>query len=430
MPASFGGTRVDRTSRRQTPGSPLAKIDALRGLAALFVALCHTIGFVLLADYGRPIAAIGTVRELLLRLVVSLISGQASVVVLFLVSGFVLGRSLDRLNAPSLATVSYFGFILRRAVRLYPAHAVSILAIAVAGWLVLGGKAPIDFSHYPALDDNQTPGWLNGVVFDPPKLKSILGNLAGLSWSLNLVAWSVYVQLAAAPVLPLLHALSRTNRCLVDAGSVAGLLVLAYALGNPLWVSYWFVFHLGLLIETRGRDWSTVLSGIAGSDVAAVAAYVATVLPTLVFGYHNEALYVLAASGGAFSLVSLIVWRGAETRMFRVLDLDLLRWIGRRSYSFYLWHYVVLTVWVRQLFAAITPDALGEHEWTIFTVMAAVSIAGALAIAHVSFTYVEAPSLELGRSVLVRLRCFVNGRMFAAASVHARTAEPEPQSGD
>jgi peptidoglycan/LPS O-acetylase OafA/YrhL len=386
-------------------GNTLAKIDAIRGLAALFVALSHTAGFILIADYALPIYGLSSRRELAAKLLVSAFSGQAAVVVLFLISGFVIGRSLDRLNATALSRDVYLGFLFRRLARLYPAHAAAVLAIALAGWLFLGFGPAIDFQAYPPLQDGQSPDWLNGLVFSPPKLRSILGNLAVASWSLNLVAWSVYVQLAAAPLLPMFHGLSRTNRGWVDIAAVAGLVLFASALGNPLWLSYWFVFHLGMLVETRGRDWAGFVRARLGAPGAVIAvSYVAMLIPALICGYHNRQSYVAVEAVGGFSFLSLIVWCGYEVPSLAVLDRPALGWLGRVSYSFYLWHYFVLTVMVRQVLLRTQPAALQAEEWWVFAAVFLASTAVALAAAQISRCWIELPALALARKLLERWR--------------------------
>jgi peptidoglycan/LPS O-acetylase OafA/YrhL len=73
-----------------------------------------------------------------------------------------------------------------------------------------------------------------------------------------------------------------------------------------------------------------------------------------------------------------------------------LAWVGLVSYGVYLWHYAVIQKASQN--AGIL-DALGTSPGERFAVLVAIGLAGAVAIASVSYYVVERPFLLLKRRV-------------------------------
>jgi peptidoglycan/LPS O-acetylase OafA/YrhL len=376
---------------RSTPAF-LGKIESVRGIAALCVAFTHTMG-IMLPDDQLPLLDQATVRGFLIALFHAACNGETAVMVFFIMSGLVIARSLD---GKALSPSAYAFFLVRRGCRFYPASTVALLGVIVLAWLFLMDSEPIDFAAIPAFDGY--PSWIfdwyNGTVFNPLKWSSVIGNLALLSWSLNLVAWSLYVEICVAPLLPLLHNLARRDDGLLDAGICALLLAIAVYSWGSAWCEFWFVFHLGMLVENRGRDWARFLARCVGGGGRALAlSYLALILPGMLTSGRPVAV-VAAEALAAFSLISVIVWCDAP---LRVLERPLLRWNGRVSYSFYLWHYFLLTVSVHLLYTTFAPETMAALEVVIFLAMVAVTVALGLAAAQLSYRFVELPGVRLGR---------------------------------
>ena len=141
---------------------------------------------------------------------------------------------------------------------------------------------------------------------------------------------------------------------------------------------------------------------------------------------------------GGFQLATLavlvVVW--AATRdgswLGRALDIQPLRWIGERSYGIYLWHWPLLLI-----VAEFGADA-GADPW----VVAALTLVLTLALAAISYRFVEQPIRQLGlrRAVASVLRPVrLHGRRLATgvivialvvitlpASVYAVSIAPTP----
>jgi peptidoglycan/LPS O-acetylase OafA/YrhL len=399
----------------------LVRVESVRGLAALCVALTHTLGFLLPSDeYGRALLDQSTVRNFLVKLVDGLLNGETAVIVFFVISGVVIGRSLDSLARRRAMGEEFIPFLVRRVLRLYPAHLVATVGIIGLAFLFLVGHAPVDFAAYPGTNP-ETAAWINGSSFDPLRWRSVLANLTMGSWSLNLVVWSLYCEVVVAPLLPLFHNLARRGNGWLDAAVLAALIALAVLNWNHLWSRYLFVFYLGMMVETHGLGWARAAARRVGGIRPALALlYLAMVLPNTVAA-HRSVLVVLLEAMGAFGVISLIVLSETQGPL-RSLERPLLRWNGRLSYSFYLWHYFIMTLVVHALYATQPADVMHRFEVPICLATALVTIAVALAVAHLSYACVEVPSMAVGRRLADTSRRMVTlaRRAFSASGEPGR----------
>lgn len=369
----------------------LTGVLSLRGILALIVASCHTMGVTLSNNYAAPLLEQASWRDGAIKI----LSSINVPVVFFVISGLAIGRSLERKRRARAGSGGfvYAMFVMRRIFRLYPPQIVSVVGITGLAWLFLMGP-PVDFSPYPWLCADFNADWLNGAVFNPLKWQSVVGNLMIASWSMNLVIWSLYVEVCAIPILPLFYRIARENNPLVDAVMIIGLGAVTVLTPGKLWNEFWLAFYLGMIIQTQGPRCVRYLVILTGTTRrAAIAAALALVVPGLAAYTWQPAL--LFESFAAFAIVSLVVLC-EEGSSIRLLDHRLLQWNGRLSYSFYLWHYVVLTVVMRQIYATFTPDIMTRYDLMIFAAANLVTIALALAVAQVSYTWVEQPFIRLG----------------------------------
>src|SRR5258708_7863764 len=96
------------------------RLESLRGVAALMVAGYHS--FDVLEFHGWQHSAFTGIRILF--------NGNAAVILFFVLSGLVLGLSLERSKEPF--GVSYGLFCVRRILRICPAHWIALLVITAA----------------------------------------------------------------------------------------------------------------------------------------------------------------------------------------------------------------------------------------------------------------------------------------------------------
>ena len=178
---------------------------------------------------------------------------------------------------------------------------------------------------------------------------------------------------------------------------------------------------LALVSTGAGLAWARLLERwLGGSRLAVALAYVLMMLPNT-FSAHRSPAVILAEAAGAFTIISLIV--ASEGREpFRSLERPLMRWNGRLSYSFYLWHFFIMTIAVRALYARLPADAMRQFEIPIIVATAAITVAVALGIAQLSYKWIEMPSVALGRRLASQWIRFAKGWRQSKPAAEARPA--------
>ncbi len=230
-----------------------SRLEALRGVAAMMVAVWHSLA--VLPGSGVKADIIASIRRLT--------NGNAAVTLFFVLSGFVLGLSLRKAGA--CTGQRYLGFCMRRLFRIYPVFLFATLLV-VAG---------LYYSHYTG---GLFPSWFNSASHyrqteldpsRPPSAALVLGNLLLWCPTLNYPTWTLGIELRCSLLLPLLYWWSGRL-----SGRGKGLLLLAFMLaaclgkwclllGSPaaeaivaLFISGFagclFLFYLGYLLPEAG----------------------------------------------------------------------------------------------------------------------------------------------------------------------------------
>ncbi len=275
--------------------------------------------------------------------------GFVGVDVFFVISGFVITGVLLR-DQGSSARASLLAFYGRRARRIIPAATVAIIVTVTATYLVLGvisgNQAAVDGRwaaiflanfHFASVGTNYLSSQL------PP---SPLQNF----WSLGVEEQFYLVY----PTIFLLIAALRTRWSLRTRLAVALTAVIAASLAlsvvqtasNPA-VAFFSPFTrawelaLGALVAV-GTEWLLRVPKLLGS-VATWAGLAAIGLAALAFDSRTPypgALVAIPVIGTALVIAGgmAVPRAGAES----LLKLPPFRWLGRVSYSLYLWHWPIL----------------------------------------------------------------------------------------
>lgn len=325
-------------------------LDAIRGLAALLVAVQH--GSEML---GLPLGRRGAVVNL----------GETGVVAFFLVSGFIIPRSLERHGSLGV-------FWLGRAFRLYPAYWASLL---VALGLIATGRylSPFHGLGHPALALLANGAMVQGLVGVPQAL--------GVYWTLSLELL-FYLLCSGLFVFGLLR---RSALCLWVAIAVDGLALGAAALLHrslPAGI-------LGLLVSAFFGTMSLrALTDAAARKMLMLAALPMAAVLVLGFYLRFERFPVQHAIEVPPWLVIVASWVLGYGLFFGLFAMRrrqfprLLLWLGRISYSFYLFHVLVFLTVPQQ-----------RSAWGTLLVDLLVTAL----VADVSFRLVERPALLLQR---------------------------------
>ena len=303
----------------------VTRLDGLRGLAVLSVVLFHA--EVNLGAFGRPGG------------------GYTGVAVFFVLSGYLITRLVWR-SGDGASMSGYWAFVRRRFTRLAPA-----LMAFVGVWtlvLVVLDLEPVgNVLRSAVLATTQTSAY---YLAAGGRDRVASGPTWGPTWSLS-VEWCFYL------LWPLVVCFLRRRRVSAVAASrvAIGLGLVLYVVALPLTDTQFYYLPLanvsvllwggalalrhirrstGVDLGNTGRDPAVVLLGIALLVALAAApadqggGYRWLFLPAAVVG----ALIVVDARPGTCGLAD------------RLLELRLLRGVGLRAYSIYLWHVPVMYV--------------------------------------------------------------------------------------
>lgn len=374
----------DRISLHQ-PSHFLPRVESLRGLAALAVAVFHAL--VLVA--GGGLIAMLALRPWQLddpaiaayRLLAVVFNGTAAVSLFFVVSGFVLQLSLARdRRAPRVAAGA---FALRRLGRIVPALVVNLVAIMLA-WTVLGAFSASWSARAPSVDAFVANLWLTDFV-------------------LNGATWTLQVELLAVPMILAVHALSvRAGAWVLPAGVALGSIVIftPTLTGRFVFFDFAFMFLLGMALADR----LDALSGWVARHAGALAACGAPLLfcGRFVLGYGSRWSLLVEATGAG--LLCLACAAPKPTGVLALLDHSVARFLGRISYGLYLYHPPMLVFVGTPIVAAGRLVAGAEAGGpALGTVALAAAVASSILFGWLSYRLVERPAMAATRAIEARL---------------------------
>jgi peptidoglycan/LPS O-acetylase OafA/YrhL len=333
----------------------------MRGIAALAVAGMHvTSSYV--DGTGR-----GTLDAIGLAAIKALTNGYGAVVAFFVISGFVLARSLDgNLDAARFAHARIF--------RLFPA-AIATVAIFAALFYAFG------FSLYERSS------------FAP---LNVAANMLMLRADIDKVMWSMKAELAATPLIfasVWLFRRAGARPLLAIAAVLFGLSFIGqydHLIGDDTNLAPLYAFPIGVLLHFRGEAMVRRLGPVAAmlTALASMALFCACA-----FFKPSGTFTLLVECLSAATLVALIAFR-TEVAIFAPLDLPLVRFYGRISYSFYLMH--PLALWAAARFTAYLLNLSGSLPVTLVLAAAfAFSVIVITPLAYASWRFVERPAMAL-----------------------------------
>jgi peptidoglycan/LPS O-acetylase OafA/YrhL len=347
-------------------GVRLRHVDALRAIAALLVLWLHVAETYVTLDphlAGRWLHESARVIDV----------GRIGVVVFFLISGYVIPFSIRADRPAAIGT-----FLIKRAFRIFPAYWLSIPFGAFATYWLWGRSfGALDVAvNFTLLQD-----WLG---FPPAE---------GLYWTL-LVEWVFYFLCVALLLTKSLGDPRRLCALAMLFGFIYSLAMLAKWMGTSLMPSttaFWFLNLSMMLCGTLYR--TCVVESTATDDrwlraaFIALLAYYLLVLPTcsvLAIGYARNASVPYAL--GLLVFVVGISFVRIETR--------LTDWLGRISYSIYLFHPIVFSC---LLWWLLHRPAGSWWRTQHLGVYLAINVGLTIALAALVYRCVEAPCIRLGR---------------------------------
>lgn len=350
-------------------------LDGARGLAALSVALGHCVTIytsTTVYEYRLRDLPHLSLESIILRLWDVVFNGDAAVALFFVLSGFVLGRSLE--NQPEPPARAVVPYLLRRIFRLYP---TAIAAGAIA------------FALYPIT------------------IEQMLGSMLLTSLIPNGVIWTLQVELVGSAAIFFLWAANSRKLLMTVTAIYVALWIFvprSMMIVRSDFIMFPFAFVLGYALPLVDRRiWSSkwiLLIGLA-----------AFFLSDIVIGrtWRAHAGHIF----GAVLIVGVLQFRAAL-----VIERGPIQFLGRVSYPFYLLHAMI----AHALMPAIDVIAPNSSLLDKVLLLAALSVAVGLIAADVVSRLVEQPGIRIGGSLIRLLRARA-----AAAAVTRSDLPSAPQ---
>lgn len=306
MDQAMNTTNPDQTvsSRR------LHHLDALRGVAALSVAVGHVLGIVPAFESWTPLL------------------GRPAVTLFFLLSGYVLGKSLA--GSGSNPLVDFPCYCVRRIFRLYPAiFAALIIAALLAKFYVIPSQVP------------NLSGWFAKSLTKATTIHGLhdyFGSFRLYYLRLDPPLWTIQIEFVCSFLLPFLVWPMRWSS-LLRWGVLVMLVVIRFT--HPSWLglaSYLFEFYLGYLAWTLSPQ-VTKIPTVAVKFL--ISLLLLGGLAWMWFQDRSGVGWVSVAVIATFlALAGPCGWEGFKV----VLNTRPLQFLGRISYSLYLIHLPILMI--------------------------------------------------------------------------------------
>lgn len=325
------------------PRSRLEILDALRGLAAVAVALFH------FSNGWEPNAFTTPCRW-----------GWLGVEVFFVISGFIIPYSLAR--SRYVARNDYGRFMLKRFIRLYPPYIASVVLVILL-W------------HLSAMSP-AFRGEVSYTVGGAALHTALLNDIIGVPW-LQPVYWTLAIELQfyllAGIITPLLMDSSRRRIVVLGVLLLATLIPISTLRPNYGWLTpYLPLFILGILAFLHDQSKITTRSFFAGSIAAIGCGAWSLGWPQVI-------------AGGLASLCIAFV---------RVSIPKVMIWLGAISYSLYLLH-IPLGGRVKNILTRFVPLDTIPTQVAFCTVALTLS----LIAAWLWYRFLEAPSQKWSSSI-------------------------------
>ena len=333
-------------------------LDSLRVVAALAVVFGHSIGCFKGGKYGELIYSI---------------TAHSAVVFFFLLSGFVLSRSLERNNA--LSTVGIIGYGIRRLFRLYPMVLVTLLLGAL---VVLIIEVP--------LASSSSSEWFREQIIHAKSVKTFsdyFNEILMRCQFLNPPLWTIRAEFQCSIALPFLIIIQKKGKAY---GIMLGICLAVYLLldKGAHKSSFLLAFYLGHLVN--------VFSSNLGSITSNFTKFLLLILlPTWMMVASDWLMDTLILSL-IFALLVPCHWVGLK----KILERPSLKFLGKTSFSLYAIHMPMLfLVWnwsmrfIEEIFPAIP---VGISEIFIFVLTVSVT----LPLAAITERFVERPWNDWG----------------------------------
>jgi peptidoglycan/LPS O-acetylase OafA/YrhL len=353
----------------QTPQGQITELQSLRGIAAVTVMIGHC-----LISYGPSPLLVG---------LSGLFNGRAAVVVFFVLSGYVLTRSLHKGQFDGAAVLAFY---VRRGFRLYP-------AIWVASAF---GLAYLFALHWQIPPDRAGPVIQHAFRPDRFDTLHIVTSLAGMTTFIIPQLWTIVIEIVASIAMPGIAFVALYRRQWFACTFGLALLV-SFIIPNTYYhiTLYLIDFVVGAGLAIPGLAVRLFRNAPARLFVG-IGLVMLACTRLLPLDYWNPAANLLELAVATLIIGTLT---GANEKLY-LFRARFLGFLGDISYGIYLLHFVVLCTVVKAFTLLQWAWGAGVDIYALAILATCVTSTVTILLAWLSYVYVELPGIELGRRLL------------------------------
>lgn len=361
----------------------LTKLDGLRGILSLIVALNHS--FLVLAIpafanvWGQNPLVYTNFQSKLQQIFMMLGNGGVAVTLFFILSGFVLGLSFKKLRFTFVELARY---LAKRLIRLYPVYIVLVILTAIYM------KTIFVYQHY-----QYASTWFHWWMQFQMDTKEFIYNLLLIHANIGGVTWTLRVILVASIIFPFIYFISRK---LNGIGNFIFLFILIYLsftlfdIQNFRDLRYIYMIYSGVILLDCGNFFKKV-----------PVQFIYPFLLVSLFVFFDLRYLTDEYLGGLFEtifgwlFIGLIIYR-EDLAIFNFLDNKILQYFGKISYSLYLIHFSVLYLLSKFMFEHLNLDFSNIYFLTHLSLFI-ISLGITIPISELMYRYLEQPTVILSK---------------------------------
>ena len=158
---------------------------------------------------------------------------------------------------------------------------------------------------------------------------------------------------------------------------------------GPL-AEFWLMFFLGMLVA---EIWMRKLVSLnkRTARIWLVAAVTVMLTARFILGYWSKWSLLFEGFASAALIAALVI--GPRFALHEVLEIKPLRFFGRISYSYYLYHPLALGVFVPILMIVVSPSWFQAHPFLGSAAIAITTVGAAIPLGYASFILTEKPMI-------------------------------------
>lgn len=362
--------------KNKAENNRLTYLDGIRGLLSLIVILNHSFLVVAIPGFanvwGQNYFQFTDLTSKIQQIFMILGNGGTAVSMFFVLAGFVLNFSLGRFT---WGLSSYFHFLIKRFLRLYPAFFFTILVISLGRWL------GFDYRQFP-----HASTWYHWWMNFNLDLKEFLLNTVFININLGGVTWTLRVIVIFSFFAPALYYIAQKLNSWQNLIFAVALTYLSFNLLNFDGFRdfrYFYMFYLGLIIP----KFETIFKSFP-------KALIYTSLPFVLYTMFTIRYQTNEYRGGVWEsylswlILGLIIYQ-SDLGIFKLLGQRWLLFLGKISYSIYLIHFSVLYTLARVMFQYFPNINYSQHYLATHLFLLASSSIITIPISWFVYTYIE-----------------------------------------